>query len=120
MFCTDRQPVLFWYSFYGHNGLSQTLYALNKPFLARSPVDVEGEVGRGVASQVLRLLGRHLTEFKDEIHKGGPERVEVELPSGCLLRDACRLQVSRQTPGRSAGYVKKGVDRHFSAAVAKL
>jgi hypothetical protein len=46
--------------------------------------------------------------------------VEVELPSGCLLRDACRLQVSRQTPGRSAGYVKKGVDRHFSAAVAKL
>ena len=68
--------------------------------------------------QVLRLFWGYLGEFKDEIHKGRPERVEVELPSGCLLRDACRLQVFRQTPGRSAWYVKKGTDGHFAAAVA--
>ena len=68
---------------------------LDKPAFPRPPVDVEGEVGCGVARQVLRLFGRHLPVFEDEIHKGRPERVEVELPSGCLLRDACRLQVFR-------------------------
>ncbi len=93
MFCADGEPVLFWYSFHGQYGLSHPLHGLDKSTLTRSTVDVEGEVGCGVTRQILRLFGRHLAVLENEIHKGRPERVEVELPTGCLLRDARHGQI---------------------------